>query len=74
MAHISHILLLSLRCVYCFWKEVDSMYFRKESKVVLNLNHDELILLRKVLLYTRNKLISEGKPIEDINELILKLY
>ena len=50
------------------------MLFRKEPKVVLNLNHDELVLLRKVLLYTRNKLLSEGKPIDDINELIIKLY
>ena len=50
------------------------MFFRKESKVVLSLNHDELVLLRKVLLYMRNKFISEGKPIEDINDLLLKLY
>ena len=50
------------------------MLFKKEMRKVLNLTRDELILLRKVLLYTRNKLISEGKPIEDINELILKLY
>ena len=50
------------------------MFFKKEVRKILNLTHDELVLLRKVLLYTRNKLVSEGKPIEDINDLILKLY
>ena len=50
------------------------MFFRKEIRKVLSLTHDELMLLRKVLLYTRNRLVSEGKPIDDINDLILKLY
>ena len=50
------------------------MLFKKEARKILNLTHDELVLLRQVLIYTRNKLISEGKPIDDINELILRLY
>lgn len=50
------------------------MFKRREPKKVLELNRDELVLLRKVMMYTRNKLISEGKPIEDINEIIIKLY
>ena len=51
------------------------MFFRrKEQYVELALNHDELVLLRKVLLYMRNKLISEGKPVEDVNGLLIKLY
>ena len=50
------------------------MFKRREPKKVLELNRDELVLLRKVMMYTRNKLISEGKPIEDVNEIIIKLY
>ena len=51
------------------------MFFkRREAKKVLQLNRDELILLRKVMLYTRNKLVAEGKPIEDVNDILVKLY
>ncbi len=52
------------------------MFFRRKQppKRVLELNHEELVLLRSVMMYIRNKLIAEGKPIEDINDIILKLY
>ena len=50
------------------------MFLKREERKELVLTHEEVVLLRKVLLYTRNKLISEDKPIDDINNLILKLY
>ena len=50
------------------------MFVKREPRRLLELNHDELVLLRKVMLFIRNKLLSEGKPIDDINEIIIKLY
>lgn len=47
----------------------------RKKKVLyrLELTTDEARMLRQVMVYFRNKILSEGGPIEDINELILKL-
>lgn len=50
------------------------MMFRKRKDAVrLELTADEARILRKIMLYFRNKTLAEGKPTEDIDELILKL-
>ncbi len=48
---------------------------RKKKKVLyrLELTTEEARLLRKIMLDFRNRVLAEGGPIEDINEVILKL-
>lgn len=53
--------------------EVLQMLRRKAEKRVVELSHDEARLLREALLAFRNKLLSAGKPTEDVNELIIKV-
>lgn len=47
--------------------------FRKEKKIKLVLTDFDRRLLVNALVEWRNKLIQENKPIEDINELLLKI-
>lgn len=47
---------------------------RREDKVALTLTTDERRILRKIMLYFRNKVVREGKPTEDIDELLMKLW
>lgn len=49
------------------------MLRRKAEKRIVDLSHDEAWLLREALLAFRNKLLSAGKPTEDVNELIIKV-
>lgn len=53
--------------------EVLQMLRRKAEKRIVELSHDEARLLREALLAFRNKLLSAGKPTEDVNELIIKV-
>lgn len=46
---------------------------RKAEKRIVELSPDEARLLREALLAFRNKLLSAGKPTEDVNELIIKV-
>ena len=46
---------------------------RKAEKRIVELSPDEARLLREALLAFRNKLLSAGKPAEDVNELIIKV-
>lgn len=50
------------------------MLFRKEKKYYVALSDRELRLAKYALLQFRNKLLAEGKPTEDVNELLLKLW
>lgn len=50
------------------------MLFRKEKKYYVALSDWELRLAKYALLQFRNKLLAEGKPTEDVNELLLKLW
>ena len=53
--------------------EVLQMFRRKAETRMVELSSDEARLLRGVLLYFRNKLLSAGKPTDDVNELIIKV-
>lgn len=53
--------------------EVLQMFRRKAEKRIVELSPEEARLLRGVLLAFRNKLLSAGKPTEDVNELIIKV-
>ena len=55
-------------------KELTIMLFRKEKKYYVILSDRELRLAKYALLQIRNKLLTEGKPAEDVNELLLKLW
>lgn len=49
------------------------MLRRKAEKRIVELTPDEARLMREALLAFRNKLLSAGKPTEDVNELIIKV-
>lgn len=48
------------------------LFFRKNVRYV-TMNTEEARLAKYALLWFRNRLIAEGKPTEDINELLIKL-
>ena len=60
---------------FTIWKKLGGyeMRTRNRDKKVITLNAKELRLLRTAMLHFRNKVISEGKPADDINELLLSL-
>lgn len=49
------------------------MFRRKAEKRMVELFPNEARMMREALLAFRNKLLSAGKPIEDVNELIIKV-
>lgn len=49
------------------------MFGRKNEKRIVELNPEELWLAKYALLGFRNKLVAQGKPTEDVNELLLKI-
>ena len=53
--------------------EVLQMFRRKAETRMVELSPDEARLMREALLAFRNKLLSSGKPTEDVNELIIKV-
>ena len=53
--------------------EVRDMFRRKNDKRIVELNPEDLRLAKYALLGFRNKLVTQGKPTEDINELLLKI-
>lgn len=53
--------------------EVPDMFRRKNDKRIVELNPEELRLAKYALLGFRNKLVAQGKPMEDINALLLKI-
>ena len=50
------------------------MLFTREKKRYVALSERETRLAKYALLHFRNKLIAQGKPAEDINSILLKLY
>ena len=54
-------------------REVPDMFRRKNDKRIVELNPEELRLAKYALLGFRNKLVTQGKPTEDVNELLLKI-
>ena len=53
--------------------EVLEMFRRKAEKRIVELSSEQLRLAKYALLEFRNKLIAQGKPTEDVNELLLKI-
>ena len=51
--------------------EVLEMFRHKAEKRIVELNSEQLRLAKHALLEFRNKLIAQGKPTEDVNELLL---
>ena len=49
------------------------MLRRKAEKRMVELSPDEARLMREALFAFRNKLLSAGKPTEDVNELIIRV-
>ena len=49
------------------------MFRHKAKKRIVELSLDEVRLMREALFAFRNKLLSAGKPTEDVNELIIKV-
>ena len=49
------------------------MFRHKAEKRIVELDSEQLRLAQYALLAFRNKLIAQGKPTEDINELLLKI-
>ena len=49
------------------------MLHRKAEKRIVELSPEEKRLMRDALLSFRNKLIQQGKPTEDVDELIIKV-
>ena len=49
------------------------MLFAREQGKILELSSFELRLLRYAMVRFRNRALSEGKPTEDIDRLLLKL-
>ena len=53
--------------------EVLQTFRRKAEKRMVELSPDEARLLQGALLAFRNKLLSAGKPTEEVNELKIKV-
>ena len=53
--------------------EVLQMFRHKAEKRMVELSPNEVRLMREALFAFRNKLLSAGKPTEDVNELIIKV-
>ena len=49
------------------------MLFFRGKKYYVTLNDREVRLAKYALFHFRNKLIAQGKPTEDVNELLLKI-
>lgn len=47
--------------------------FKRQKKVYLTLNSREYVLLRECLLRWRNKLLSQGKHPDPVDELLARL-
>lgn len=49
------------------------MFCKKPQKKVVELHSYEMRLMMTALMHFRNKAVNAGKPVEDINALIIKL-
>ena len=47
---------------------------RRKKNYYVYLTNDELKILRAGMLWFRNQVIREGKPTEDIDELLLRIW
>lgn len=49
------------------------MFGRKSENRILEFTSEELRFVRYAMLRFRNKLMAQGKPIEDVDELLIRL-
>ena len=49
------------------------MFWKKKTRYYLELTREEKRYLLEIMIWLRTKVLSEGGPTEDINEVILKL-
>lgn len=49
------------------------MWFKKPKKRIVELSTAEVRLLRYAMMHFRNKVLRDGKPTEDIDEMLLQL-
>ena len=50
------------------------MLGKRKNQIRLELTADEMRILRKIMLYFRNKVVAEGGPSEDIDAVLEKLW
>ena len=50
------------------------MFGKRKDRVILEVTADEMRILRKTMLLFRNRMIEAGKPTEDIEGVIAKLW
>ena len=53
--------------------EVPEMFRHRAEKRIVELSPEQVRLAKYALLGFRNKLLAQGKPTEDMNELLLKI-
>lgn len=53
--------------------EVPEMFRHRAEKRIVELSPEQVRLAKHALLGFRNKLLAQGKPTEDVNELLLKI-
>ena len=53
--------------------EVPEMFRHRAEKRIVELSLEQVRLAKYALLGFRNKLLAQGKPTEDVNELLLKI-
>jgi len=49
------------------------MFGRKRENRILEFTSEELRFVRYAMLRFRNKLVAQGKPTEDVDELLIRL-
>ena len=49
------------------------MLFFRERKYYVTLNDREVRLAKYALFHFRNKLIAQGKPTDDVNDLLIRI-
>lgn len=54
-------------------REVSQMFGRKSENRILEFTSEELRFVLYAMLRFRNKLMAQGKPIEDVDELLIRL-
>lgn len=54
-------------------KELTNMLFFRGKKYYVTLNDREVRLAKYALFHFRNKLIAQGKPADDVNDLLIRI-
>ena len=49
------------------------MFFRRQKKVNIRLSRVDARILFRIMIWFRNELLAQDKPVEDVDSVILKL-